>query len=31
MGLPPRFHTSHYDELDGVSVDANTVNDNLCG
>jgi hypothetical protein len=31
MGLPLRFHTSHYDELDGVSVDANTVNDNLCG
>lgn len=25
MGLPSRFHTSHYDELDGVSVDADSL------
>jgi iron complex transport system substrate-binding protein len=25
MGLPSRFHTSHYDELDGVSVDAGSI------
>jgi len=29
MGFPSRFHTSHYDELDGVSVDADIVTDNL--
>jgi iron complex transport system substrate-binding protein len=25
MGLPSRFHTSHYDELDGVSVDVDSL------
>ncbi|WP_267643271.1 ABC transporter substrate-binding protein [Haloarchaeobius amylolyticus] len=25
MGLPSRFHTSHYDELDGVSVDTDAI------
>ncbi|MEF8824777.1 MAG: ABC transporter substrate-binding protein [Halapricum sp.] len=25
MGLPSRFHTSHYDELDGVSVDTGSI------
>jgi len=25
MGVPSRFHTSHYDELDGVSVDVDTL------
>ncbi|MFD1643781.1 ABC transporter substrate-binding protein [Halohasta litorea] len=25
MGLPSRFHTSHYDELDGVSVDTESI------
>ena len=25
MGLPSRFHTSHYDELDGVSVDVDSI------
>ena len=29
MRRPSRFHTSHYDELDGVSVDADIVTDNL--
>ena len=28
-GFPSRFHTSHYDEVDGVSVDADIVTDNL--
>ena len=25
MGLPSRFHTNHYDELDGVSVDTSSI------
>jgi iron complex transport system substrate-binding protein len=25
MGLPSRFHTTHYEELDGVSVDAESL------
>jgi iron complex transport system substrate-binding protein len=25
MGLPSRFHTDHYDELDGVSVDTESI------
>jgi len=25
MGLPSRFHTGHHDELDGVSVDADSI------
>jgi len=25
LGLPSRFHTSHYDELDGVSVDTDSI------
>lgn len=25
MGLPSRFHTGHYDELDGVSVDTESI------
>jgi len=25
LGLPSRFHTGHYDELDGVSVDADSI------
>ncbi len=25
MGLPARFHTSHYDELDGVSLDTESI------
>ncbi|MEA5386600.1 ABC transporter substrate-binding protein [Haloarculaceae archaeon H-GB11] len=25
MGLPSRFHTDHYDELDGVSVDEKSI------
>ncbi|MFC7021063.1 MULTISPECIES: hypothetical protein [Haloarcula] len=25
MGLPSRFHTSHYDELEGVSVDVDSI------
>jgi len=25
LGLPSRFHTSHYDELDGVSVDTRSI------
>ena len=29
MRRPSRFHPSHYDELDGVSVDADIVTDNL--
>jgi len=29
MGLLSQFHTSHYHELDGVSVEADTVNDTL--